>query len=250
MPIAANQVVTVGLVQPSFTFSLCDRAGGSSVPFVFSRTTGVNCDLVAGLAPTDLTPSYRVRFTEMFAGAFTTRNAEVGEWPLLTEGAEKLTNGTRFMVRFGPLPAGVSLYVTLRNLNPTQHVRLGQRCTKAMFVAEAHGDGSGGYLDYNEKELSTAMTEFGIPITCLGIRGGYCYAVWELVESVSNPSAGLLELDFGVVLAASPGSASLGSYLAAGLLAPVSVTYRMSKNVRVPRFKEYLTEGEAFTVRP
>ena len=233
--------------QPAVTFSVETYLGaavGATEPALRlapSQVPRVSQPL-PGQLPNELDPllahTFHVKFTEVLPGAFKRRsigassrdpsfvsNQSIPGAGYQTESGFFNTNfgikndldtagvadsATRLMVVFEDVPAGVDVYVSVRDVNPGT-TGFAADAPRALFTLSGF-TGSGPYAppqDDNYVRLS--------PVPNVGVA-----AVWEVVAA--DPSQ-IEELSFTVALASPAQAPSLGKARAYGFLAPVGEVY-------------------------
>ncbi len=200
----------VGQVLPPFTFDVTSCTGGAG------GTTSFRQCISSPSVDTDVT--FGVRFTELNnAGAFRQLSEEHGQTftgpavgpinPVTTLPAPSnllindiASNGTRLMVQFTNVPAGVNLFVTVREIGGASATT---GLARAALVSGAGVDGSGGTVGTAATKGATCGTGHttvvvnepasGDPLTvppnglaAASTSGSTIYAVWEVTsDSVS-----------------------------------------------------------------
>jgi hypothetical protein len=238
----------VAYVQPAFKFDVTDCTGHAAIATTFQQC--VSQPQTAGAI------QFAVRFTELFPTAFKPVGSESGvtvTGPASSAGGTATTSdtasqGTRFIVRFSNVPAGVSIFVTDREISGASTTGV-----TALNVPDAKSDGSGGTPGAGGSKAETATCNGDNVVTNTGETAGLLvpaegtgsnlFAVWEItasdlvnfdtvafgvsVQFEANTSAGL------PALTTTPGAVT-------GTLAPVTaetyLTATQSTTLPRPRF--------------
>lgn len=254
MFIAANPPGTVAINNPQQTvaftaqglqFGVLAGDGTSSV----SRSTGVS--LSQCVSVTTGSPTFTLRFSEGFAGAFKSANTEVGNFILTNGTGGQATQGTRLVARFTNVPAGVRVFVSAIPLSSTTGG------VTAQYVSGAGANGEGGSLT-----STGGFTVGALAAQEVSIVGGSGIAVWEVVPG-SGGAEGLTALDtlvFAVGLSytpnlgATPPLPGTGTSTVAGGFAPFyarsdsRMPDRISQTLPIPRFIDTATTVPDFTI--
>jgi hypothetical protein len=144
--------------------------------------------------------------------------------------AGKADNGTRFIVKFKNVQAGVG--ISLPASVTSGSLRL-------VNVSGAASDGSGGTL-----------TGTG----AVSLSGGAGYAVYEVVGTGTGTNGMVEDQSFGITITYSwtpnigSGVPGLGTSQVSGNYGPISATTTMSAAAPEPRFKEKWVEGDMLTI--
>jgi hypothetical protein len=263
-----NPQQTVAWIQQGLIFSVRRYNDGSST----STRTLYQCSSHNGdfySDPTSYTtgcPSSRLRYEEGFASSFKTRfsggplsgenqnvpgsiwnmsesgffratgnslpNGDNG-WGVMAGWAGVANQGTRLRAVVNNVPAGVRVFVTLKNAVPTS--------TNEARLVNVASDGSGAYVEV--PKLTTTQTNCDLApsqdVAEVPIFGGTGTATWEIYAT--NPLA-LQLMDFGLVLAWKANTANnlpgLGTITVNGMFAPVSTVTTASAIAPVPRFAD------------
>ena len=227
--------------------------GAEVEPCRISRFSGVNVDLAEkGQAEEGSEFSFLVTFREVSPRAFRSKLQEKQRFPACIplvgaatangwELVSSADHGTRFLVTFSNIPPGVRIFVSAESLDRPGSMLAGSRRLAQLVPADSSG------LDC-PMALHRCGHVRGVPIVELVVHGQGTHAVWECVER--DESLDLHELAFGVVLAARPGEAALGTAEVSGTLAPVSVDFLASKEGPLPRFLDLSQITDAFMVGP
>jgi hypothetical protein len=267
-----NPQQTVAWIQTGMTFSVRNLADDSG-SVTLQQCAGSTASSVDLFTDPNHTGAYcfngRLRFQENFATAFKTRFAndgyisginqnnpgliyngsESGFWTASGAGwpSSGLSNwgmanqGTRLRVQFNNIPAGVRMYVSVRN---SEHSNGG-----LARLVNTGPDGSGGYAEIpttgnvlNGAPCSDSWNDIGAgnAIAEVPIFGGTASAVWEVIQT--DPLITAQRLEFGYVVSYKANTANnlpgLGSVTANGMYAPVSTITKMSTTAPVPRFAD------------
>jgi hypothetical protein len=269
-----NPQQTVAWIQTGLSFSVRNLAGDSG-SVTLQQCAGSTASAVDLFTDPNHTGAYcfngRLRFQENFATAFKTRFAENGylapglaqnnpgiiyngsesgffsnssSW--IWAGARPLgmaDQGTRLRVQFNNIPAGVRMYVSVRNS--------GRSNAGIARLVNTGPDGSGGYAPIPDTGNvlggsdcadwgSDLGTGTGREIAEIPIFGGTASAVWEVIQT--DPLITGQRLEFGYVVSYKANTANnlpgLGSVTANGMYAPISTVTKMSTTAPIPRFAD------------
>ncbi|MCC6419219.1 MAG: hypothetical protein IT429_13370 [Gemmataceae bacterium] len=240
-----NPQLTVGYAVPGTNLELRTAADAPAGSISFPAG-GLNTGMPGN--QTGVPVTYKVVFNEGFSTGFLKRNTATTvaaptalanqNTPLTAHSTETgwydssypatnslntaglASQGTRLMARFTNIPAGVSVYVTTRQLEGGT-----AGAAKAVLTAaDASGDGAFSAV------AQTGTTAEGFGIAPVSIGGGAGAAVWEVLDSASAVE----QMTFGVILSYTGSPAGTGSVT--GTLAPLSTTSLASATAPVPRF--------------
>ena len=250
-----NPQRTVAIVAPGLNFALRTSADTPVFGLDLQQPSGQNAALVASTTASGGTVNHLLKFSELFATAFNKRNvATSAAAPSVVSNQNTLgtnyntesgyynssfpatnglntaglaTNGTRFMVKFNNIPAGVALYATTSPIATASSVGAAAK----LIATDANGAGV-----FNEVTQTTTASCTG----CSGLAGiapiavvnGSGTAVWEVLAS---NAAELDQFTFGLVVAyATPKS---GSAIVAGSLGSLGSPADDLSTAPVPRFE-------------
>ena len=131
------------------------------------------------------------------------------------------TQGTRLMARFNNIPAGVTLYATVTNVNAGT-------LSAQLVSTDALGAGS-----YSAVAQTGTATYNGTPygVAPIAVSNGNAIAVWEVLNSTPNS---VEEARFGIVAAYAAPIA--GSANVTGVLAPLSTVETADAVAPTPRY--------------
>ena len=268
-----NPQQTVAWIQTGLSFSVRNLAGSggsvslmqcsSSASDLFTDPTKTNYKCYNG----------RLRFQENFATAFKTRFAENGFLApglaqnnpgVIYNGSESgffsnasnwiwastgyplgvAFQGTRLRAQFNNIPAGVRLYVSIRNsaqsnAGVARLVNTGPdgagSFSEIPSTGSTKGGGSSDCTDWPEIATGAGRDFAEIPIF-----GNTATAVWEVTNTDALITAQRLE--FGYLFAYKANTANnlpgLGTVTVNGMYAPVSTVTKMSASAPVPRFAD------------
>ena len=228
---------TIAFAQPGLSFSLRTASGDVATEIKLDQAGGSNLPLLTSPNAGGGTVNYLLRFV----GALKKRNVatsasdpaatgdqaipaaiygtETGFYSAAFGAAGLATQGTRLVARFGNIPPGVSLFVTVNQV-------AGAKPLARLIAADWFG--SGGYAAVTPTTTAN-VGGVSIGIAPLQVSAGSASAVWEVLDASSS-------LDFGLVIAyAAPQS---GSVPVTGLLAPLSTAAVADSGSPVPRFAD------------
>ena len=250
----SNPSQTVAFIQSGFTPSV---SGASNLPQCVSQNPGLARD------PSQSgTSQFSIRFVENFATAFRRRNvATSAGTPAALASQNDLTvgtyntetgffnlsfpvipvrgnlglagladQGTRLLISFSNVPAGVSLFshVSPNVSGGTDVVR--------MIAANSSGGGIFSPVSGNASGIAP-----------IALAGGSGTAVYELLQS--DPTAfATVSVPIYVAYDATSGFPSLGTGVAIANLAPVSSVVTADATAAVPRFQSGASSLNAFTI--
>jgi hypothetical protein len=246
-----NPSQQVGTVYQALTFSVTDCAGGTAPSLTFQQCIDQPTGGAGAL-------SFGVKFSERnFGGAFKTKAQENGVSvpgaasdvpPVVTDTAD---TGTRLIVTFTNVPAGVDINVTTRELDSS----FGARAT---LVPNADSTGDGGTISATGSTDATCGVDksgTGIPaldsqgatavLHSAATSGSTVYAVWEITSRPIGVAgaAPIASVVFGVQVSftANPGAGSpalTGSNPGSvtGNFAPLSTVAVADDTSPIPRF--------------
>ena len=222
----------------------------------FSQATPTNTGLMAddGVGGT---MQFAVRFAESFERAFkplvsarqypvegfaeaATESPEFRDVP----GIRGATYGTRLLVNFSNIPAGVDLYVTTEQMLPGLGTSDSVHAKLVGFMSS--GDGP-------EEKLGDVKTArcgaVDLAVARVPLNDGSGSAVWEI--TAANPNT-VEEISFGVAVAfrsdLKANTPGLGTGVISGSLAPLSTMLGNAKGAPVPRFVPSSTAQNFFTI--
>jgi hypothetical protein len=264
----------VAAVQPSFVFSVNGCTGSGTPSLTFQQC--ISQPYPAGAL------HFAVKFTELFPTAFKVRgNDPVQDNPnqappygtesgLTYEGTNDVTTtdvatqGTRFLVTFSNVPAGVNIWVTDRELGTVSTGNGTLVAAQALFVSGADSKGAGGTYGAASSSATQAIcgetllwgnttTEEPPPavppallVGAYGQGNTTQYAVWEVVN---NNQYALDTFVFGVQVAYTantgadlPGVTTTPGQVT-GTLAPTSTDVSQSSSPPQPRFNSPVQQG-------
>ncbi|MBI1897947.1 MAG: hypothetical protein HYS04_15665, partial [Acidobacteria bacterium] len=139
--------------------------------------------------------------------------------------------GTRLMLRFANVQAGVSLFVPLTQVAGTGNLLVRLVTTDA--------SGAGPYSPTASTTTGTLISTSGVPVAPVTISGGTGVAVYEVVRS--NTSI-VERVDIPIVIAfkanTSANLPALGTSTVTGSFAPVSQVGTASETAAIPRFAD------------
>jgi hypothetical protein len=269
-----NPQQTVAWIQTGMTFSVRNLVGDSG-SVTLQQCVDQGKDLFTDPTKTDkYCYQGRLRFEENFATAFKTRFSDNGflSGPsqnnpgVIYNGSEsgffsnlsswdfgsgwstplgQATQGTRLRVAFNNVPAGVRMYVSIRNSAKSN-------AGLARMVNVSQIDGSGSYAEVP----SSGSTKVGGSGDCtdwsdiaagngrefaeIAIFGGQAVATWEVTST--DPLITSQRLEFGYLVSYKANTVNnlpgLGSVTANGMYAPISTVTKMSSTAPVPRFAD------------
>lgn len=186
--------------------------------------------------------TFHLSFKERMALAFRTKIEEAQGHS--GEALDGVTNGTRFLARFGPLPNNIRVFVTQRDCSTS---------TRAVcsFVRECGPNGEGGELEIIDSSVCYIEKDAKIPLIEVPFSQGIGQIAWEWVEPVQEAS-NLRSVSFGVVVARRRGaSVAPGDIEVAGELGPISTvtsSAEVGRSVQ-PRFVSVSRRQRAITLR-
>jgi hypothetical protein len=244
-----------------FAARKCDDSGGASLSY--AQCISKNKDLSSGDSGKSGTIEFNVKFTEGFALAFkvkgdttqvnagTVYNTETGlTLSGVAIGGTTITNasladsGTKLMVNFKNIPAGVHIWVTDWNTVAGTSTVGGLQTIQAILTdptSTASGTATCGGNSYPTQEVT--------------ITNGAGSATWEVYYVANAVSSAQKSISFGVVVAfAANPSANLpgltGSIPGAvsGELAPVSTVDYADSDSKIPRFRDNQIGATVFSI--
>ena len=245
--------------------------GLDSAGRTFFQCNAVNKDLAGDNTKTvPQGPAFWARFREGFASSFKHRggNNYIAPGPtgsgsgnpnLFTESGFTVpafgpgniglaSNGTRLMLRFSNIPAGVSVFVGTRTEN-----------ARAVLLSgvDANGDGQSNiFVPTGTTSFAYAVDSLGAPITIgiapITVSGGTATAVYEVVPG--NDPNNTENFQVPVVIAYSPNTANnlpgLGNMTVTGSFAPLSTVGTQSETASIPRFADVNTARTGIAIIP
>lgn len=250
-----NPQRTVGIVVPSLNFCLRSATDTAVFGLDLQQQSGQNVALVTAINASGGTVNHLLKFSELFTTTFNKRNtatsvatptalanqstlgtnynSESGYYNTTFPATNGLntaglaTNGTRLMVRFNNIPAGVALYATISPIASASSVGV---------AAKLIATGANGAGVYNEVTQTTTASCTGctapVGISPITLVNGSGTAVWELLSASATD---LDQLAFGLVVAyASP---KTGTTSVSGSLAPLGSSVEDHTSASVPRFE-------------
>jgi hypothetical protein len=247
---------TVGFVQPGMTSRIRTPTDGFSGGLSFPQCTSQNSALVDSPAASGGSVSFNVKFGEGFPTAFKKRNISadpttpaaqnIPGWYYGTESgffdpafsianglntAGRASHGTRLMLRFDNVPAGVVLYVTTAPSTSGTSAGIGPNGAR-LVQTDAEGVGS-----YTPTPATTTALLNGIPLAIapVTLAGGTGIAVWEILSSDPNVTE---SVSFGIVAAYNSNAAGFGSITMSPTFAPTS-SVTTNASTTVPRFDPF-----------
>lgn len=265
-----NPQQTVAYVLPGLQFATrkCDDSG--SVSLTYQQCISRNSDLASGASGKSGTLEFNVKFTEGFALAFKTRgtttqtqagtvyNTESG---LTLNGvaiggtgitaASYADSGTKLIVRFSNIPAGVAIWVTTtQTVAGTSYTgtigTTGYAPTITALLADPTSTSTGtatcGSNSYSIMQVpitagaGSATWEITSAAVVLGAQKSISFGV--VIAYVANTSAGLPGLT-----GSTPGAVS-------GAFAPISTVDFASTSAAVPRFRDNPIGATVFSINP
>ena len=271
-----NPQQTVAWIQTGLAFSVRKLNGdsGSVSLMQCAGSTDSRVDLFTDPTKTDkYCYNGRLRFQENFATAFKTRFAENGflapglaqnnpgtiyngsesgffsnssNWIWASTGYPLgvAFQGTRLRAQFNNIPAGVRLYVSIRNsarsnAGVARLVNTGPDgagpFSEIPSTGSTNNGGSGECADWTDIATNAGREFAEIPIF-----GGTASAVWEVTNTDALITAQRLE--FGYLFAYKANTANnlpgLGTVTVNGMYAPISTVTKMSASAPVPRFAD------------
>jgi hypothetical protein len=265
----------VAAVQPSFVFAVTGCTGSGTPSLTFQQC------ISQPSSPGAL--HFAVKFTELFPTAFKIMNTSGGQTnpnqfpPYGTESGltyigtnavtttDVATQGTRFLVTFTNVPAGVNLWVTDRELGGVSTGNHTLVAAQALFVSGANGAGAGGTVGAASSSATQAtcnsVAQYGngtttpVPpatdpvarlVAAYGQGTTTQYAIWEVVN---NNQYALDTIAFGVEVAYTsntgadlPGVTTTPGQVT-GTLAPTSTDVSQSTSAPQPRFNAPVQQG-------
>jgi hypothetical protein len=229
-------------------------SGGLSVP----QCTGQNSALVDSPSASGSSVNFNVKFNEGNPPAFKKRNVSADPTtpaaqniPGVSYATEsgyfdpalsianglntvgRASQGTRLMLRFDNVPAGVAMFVTTAPSPSGTSVSIGPNGAR-LVQTDANGAG-----DYNPTVSTTTASASGVqlPIAPVTLAGGSGIAVWEILNSdPANPES----VSFGIVVAYKSGAAGSGTVNMTTGFAPTS-SVTTNESTVVPRFAALLS---------
>jgi len=192
------------------------------------------------------------------SGFWTASTASTTGWPSVSGyPAGQANQGTRLRVVFNNVPAGVRIYVSIRNIAAS-----GAKVGWARLVNVA-ADGSGSYAETpNSGSATTCSAWSGAALEKIAempIFGGSGNATWEVMydaNSVPGDSGqaalSIQRYEFGYIAAYKANTSNnlpgLGTATANGMFAPVSTVTTASTVAPVPRFADTSSALNLFTI--
>lgn len=262
-----NPQQTVAYVLPGLQFATrkCDDSGG--VTLTYAQCISRNADLSSGASGKSGTLEFNVKFTEGFALAFKTRgtttqtqagtvyNTESG---LTLSGtaiggtgvtsASYADSGTKLIVRFSNIPAGVAIWVTTTPtvagtsgaVSPTSFPII--NAVLADPTSTSTGTATCGANSYGIMQVpitagaGSATWEVTFAAVVLGAQKSISFGV--VIAYTANTSAGLPGLT-----GSTPGAVS-------GAFAPISTVDFASTSAAIPRFRDNPIGATVFSINP
>ena len=179
-----------------------------------------------------------------------------------TSGAGRATQGTRLIARFNNIPLNVTLYVTVRNVNPITELLDPSDATTAFSanyatLTSTDSAGAGAFKQPSTSGMPVVGScdpatfagyqLYTVPLTSNGtVNSGQ--AVWEVLDANTGQ---ITSMDFGVVVnfSSSP-LPNLGSGTVTGNYAPLSTVATFSGSAPVPRFLDNPQSSATFSINP
>ncbi|MGC9970915.1 MAG: hypothetical protein ABSE56_10020 [Bryobacteraceae bacterium] len=264
-----NPQQTVANVQVPLQFAarLCDDSGSASLSY--AQCISKNSDLSSGASGKSGTIEFNAKFTEGFALAFKVRgdtsqinpgtvyNTETGLTLSGTAiGGTTITNasyadsGTRLLLNFKNVPAGVAIWVT-----DTQTIA---GTSTAVFGGTLQQTIKAGLVDPTSTSTGTGTCGGNsYPIHQVTITGGAGSATWEVTFVANTVTSAQKSISFGVVVAytanPSAGLPGLTGSVAGGVsgeLAPISTVDYADSSSKIPRFRDNPLGATVFSINP
>jgi hypothetical protein len=226
-PTTIEPNLTLGFIKRSFAFRVW-AADESRLPLCLYTMEGVNAQLATNPAAHDAKINLYVQFTELLPGFVKT----------MAEEGPSASWGTRLKVEIAPIPPGVQIFVTTRDIPVS-------RDAPARAVLAPLEDGRSVQLGVVPE--GTGGTVDGVPI--VGVRRGEPWgravAVWEWVKERPSPAT-LEDVVFGVIVVAEPDYPAFAPVSVCGSLAPVSLALIGP----IPRFVNNASQIPALSLQP
>jgi len=260
-----NPTQVVGAVLKGLDFAARNCADDGGIGTTYSQCAAINSDLYGDGTKTGQTLHGYLKFTEGFEAAFK-RQIEAGQdgaplgflYPnsesayvntaILGSLTGTANTGTRLIARFSGIPAGVKIFVAVREGGATSST------IDAYLVSVTDPTGTGGSAGFPLTGTGTAKCTDNESILEVPLFGGAGAATWEVTQSSgialekalfgvaiaysSNPSANIPALTLGT-----PGKVS-------GNFAPISTVGTMSSVAPIPRFADLPIIKDLINVNP
>jgi len=259
-----TQVVGAVLKGLDFVARNCGDSGGIGTSY--NQCASVNGDLYSDGTKTGQTGHGYLKFSEGFDAAFKKQveagqdgaplgslfaNSESGyvNTPILGSYVGTANTGTRLIARFSGIPAGVKIFVAVR-----ENSGYSSAAIDAYLVSVTDPTGTGGSVGFPLTGTGTATCNGTESILEVPLFGGAGAATWEITSAsqiaveaayfqvviayASNPSANIPALTLGT-----PGKVS-------GNFAPISTVGTMSAVAPIPRFADLPITRDLINVIP